>query len=385
MKTTQTMKFVGDGIELSSVQFGAQEVQKLPLPQQAWMPPAAGSRYMKAELAKGNKEIVVWTMSAATGPQPMETRTKILGRENIEVMGKVVPALACEVKTSVSPMVAKDYVNEQGESLKATLPIMPGMTMTLLAADKEIATAPVKPAELMVRLLLTPDRAIKQPRQLQRAVYELRFKDGQKVELPLTSTQTVTWAGDTARVTVDAKAARREELKSSQEYERSSMMLGSDDPEVIRLAKESLVGVANTPATEAEAMRKYVGNYIEEKSLAVGLASAGEVARLKQGDCTEHAVLLAAMLRWDGIPSRTASGIVYAEQFAGRSGVFGYHMWTQAWIDQRWVELDATLPEAFDATHVAMSVSSMNDAAVTNDLIAMSTLIGRFEIKVVEP
>ena len=45
-------------------------------------------------------------------------------------------------------------------------------------------------------------------------------------------------------------------------------------------------------------------------------------------------VLLAAMLRAAEIPSRVAVGVIYVERFAGERDVFGYHMWTQALIDQ---------------------------------------------------
>src|SRR5690606_5201760 len=99
------------------------------------------------------------------------------------------------------------------------------------------------------------------------------------------------------------------------------------------------------PAVIAEKLRRFVHSYISNKSLDVGLASASEVCRTREGDCTEHATLLAAALRFAGIPSRVVSGLIYAEEFAGRSRIFGYHMWTQALLPDdagamRWVDLD---------------------------------------------
>ena len=73
-----------------------------------------------------------------------------------------------------------------------------------------------------------------------------------------------------------------------------------------------------------------------------------------------------------------------------RSNIFGYHMWTQAWIDDtgrdggRWVDLDATLDDPpFDATHIALATGAMSDASATNDLIATAAVIGQLRIKVV--
>ena len=117
------------------------------------------------------------------------------------------------------------------------------------------------------------------------------------------------------------------------------------------------------------------------------------MARTAQGDCTEHAVLLAAVLRGAGVPARCVSGLVYADQFAGRQGVFGYHMWTQAWLDPdgagpraaQWTDFDATLPGvAYDATHITLGVSDLNQGVMDNDMAAMLPLLGNLEIEVLE-
>ena len=94
-----------------------------------------------------------------------------------------------------------------------------------------------------------------------------------------------------------------------------------------------------------------------------------EGARAAEGDCTEHATLLCAMLRADGIPARVGSGLIYADRFAGEEEIFGYHMWTQALLEidgqERWVDLDPTLPSrAFDATHIAVATSSLAAGAI---------------------
>ena len=49
----------------------------------------------------------------------------------------------------------------------------------------------------------------------------------------------------------------------------------------------------------------------EEVARLLPDATAAEVARSREGDCTEHAVLLAALARARGIPARVAMGLVY--------------------------------------------------------------------------
>ena len=74
-----------------------------------------------------------------------------------------------------------------------------------------------------------------------------------------------------------------------------------------------------------------------------------------EGDCTEHAVLLAALGRARGIATRVVDGIAYVDAYAGGKHVFVPHAWVQAYVDGRWRSFDAAL-HGFDAGHVALSV-----------------------------
>jgi len=101
-------------------------------------------------------------------------------------------------------------------------------------------------------------------------------------------------------------------------------------------------------------LEDFVRSYIRTKDLSVGYASALEVARRPEGDCTEHAVLLAALGRARGIATRVVDGVVYVDSYAGHEHVFVPHAWAQAFVDGRWRSYDAAL-HGFDAGHVALS------------------------------
>ena len=94
--------------------------------------------------------------------------------------------------------------------------------------------------------------------------------------------------------------------------------------------------------------------------------------------------MLCAMLRSQEIPARVAVGLVYAESFLQQRGVFGWHMWTQALIDGKWVDYDATLRSRYHAAHVLTSTSDLNDGALPGELGSALQLIGNLEIEVVE-
>jgi hypothetical protein len=82
-----------------------------------------------------------------------------------------------------------------------------------------------------------------------------------------------------------------------------------------------------------------VDRTIRTKSLQFGFAGVREVLDSRAGDCTEHALLLAALLRKRGIPARLAYGFLLTE-----AGFIG-HAWTEARAGSQWFWLDPSFPE----------------------------------------
>ncbi|HEX3133972.1 MAG TPA: transglutaminase domain-containing protein, partial [Planctomycetota bacterium] len=104
----------------------------------------------------------------------------------------------------------------------------------------------------------------------------------------------------------------------------------------------------------AERLRLAVRGYIVKKDLSVGDGSALDTFRSRTGDCTEHANLLAAVLRIAGIPSRVELGMVYAQDFGGWVG----HAWNSAYIDDRWVHLDSAYPGTPRSCYIKLGTTS---------------------------
>ncbi|HVZ94900.1 MAG TPA: transglutaminase-like domain-containing protein, partial [Phycisphaerales bacterium] len=137
-------------------------------------------------------------------------------------------------------------------------------------------------------------------------------------------------------------------------------------------------------------LRGFVAKYMTGAGLDVGMAGADEVCRTKKGDCTEFAVLLAAMLRAADIPSRVVCGVVYCDEFAGKKDVFGPHMWTQALVDHMgvkvWVDVDAAIgpgERAFDGGHIAFSTSALSDdVPATASFSELLPFLGKVTVEV---
>ncbi|MEM0913189.1 MAG: transglutaminase domain-containing protein [Planctomycetota bacterium] len=383
------------GAVMVSEQGGRRTERRVPgLPEGALMP-AAAQRNIAAALAEGAESIELTTADYSSGLRAVDVTMTVAGEEDVEVLGKVVPAIAWDATASAMPGAKlREYVDAEGRPLKSTVDLG-GMQLEMITADEAIATAAVDPPELMASTLITPSRPIEKPRELRRAVYELvwdRPMRGQ-IELVETAFQQVAWVDDrTARVTVDlADEPALGVLDEPESYLASSPMIDWQDVAVSRLASRG--DLPHRAAMNLLRMHRRVHEAIETADLSVGFATASEVARTRTGDCTEHALLLAAVLRANDVPSRVVTGLIYADQFLGQRGVFGYHMWTQAWADHgngegQWVDLDATLPAGdsygFDATHIALTASALSAEEGFNDLAELAVLIGGMSIRVVE-
>lgn len=127
-----------------------------------------------------------------------------------------------------------------------------------------------------------------------------------------------------------------------QRYLEPTAMAQSDNPTIQSVARE-LVGKETDSLVVAEKIIAAVYFGIDKEAGVRGSATATEVLRNGAGDCTEHAVLVVALMRAAGIPARLVDGIVVASHEDG-SGVAGYHAWAEIWLGE-WIGVDATVNE----------------------------------------
>lgn len=367
----------------------------IPLPKDEWMTPRAAERFMARKILDGEKSISVRTIDPLTGPKPITATHTLLERTTLAVIGREVPAIKWKSTTDAYPgLESTDFTDEHGNALRTETSVG-GIKLVVLRADKDLALAKVDAPELLVSTLIKPDKPIADARTLRRAVYTIESTDDKLPDLVSEGAQSFERLSEkSGRLTVDldiVAPAPQAEVEDSR-FADCSSMITCGDPKIGVLAKDALAKATlddkSAPAARAEALRAFVHKYINKKSLDVGFASAGEVARTRSGDCSEHAVLLCALLRADKIPSRVVSGIVYVDGFAGQENIFGYHMWAQALLDvdgtKRWIDVDAALSpsQPFDATHIALAPTSLSDDDTTNSLVRLAPLIGTLKIRV---
>ncbi|WP_211371820.1 transglutaminase domain-containing protein [Marilutibacter maris] len=185
--------------------------------------------------------------------------------------------------------------------------------------------------------------------------YRIAF-DGIDGDLPETGEQRVGGTDDTGHELIVCADCGREAAPTPQAlagYTRANAWIESEDPRLRRFATRNDRGdnIDRRMTRLADAVRRHLDAGIDFRHYD----SAATAWEKRSGDCTEAALLLAALARARGIPTRVASGLAYSSRFTGRSHLFSPHVWVQAWDGERWRSYDAGL-SGFDAGHIAVHV-----------------------------
>lgn len=380
--------FKDDGVHLTVQQGDRTITDVLPTPQVEWLPPQAADRYYQKRREAKAEEIAFRSMNPEGGFEVVTTTSQYVGEGKHEIDGRSIPVTIWSSETTSMPVAQTEKYSTDDVLVYWEANLAFGrMSLELSTKDEALRPAEGGVPELLVSSFVEPSRPIPNHMSARQARYRLRVKVGDMPDLPTAGAQRASRSDDvvTLLVNVDDNVPATEQELAEDDFRSSSSMVDSSDPLVQKLAQRALRGASDDPLERADRLRRFTYSHIRGKGMETAFASASETARTRTGDCSEHAVLLAALLRADGIPSRLATGLVYIEP-SPNAGVFGWHMWTQALIDGRWIDLDATLPGdvRYHAGHVLTSTSSFSDTSGTAELGTLFMLIGNLEIDVLE-
>jgi len=259
--------------------------------------------------------------------------------------------------------VARLLVDRDGRIAEATLPMF-GTGIVIKAVDRAAALQSHSPYRVFPNVIMKSPFRIPSPAALGHIRYRFGFRDGLEFEIPQTGEQRVTVEPGAA--TVDICDGCGPGLPSDQatlaDALRPTAWLQSDAARIKEIAEP----VARLPISDAAKMQMLLRKakpYLGKVDF-VGHFSALETLSRRSADCTEAAVLLAALGRAAGIPTRVANGVVYSRvKYHGVSNAFMPHSWTLAWADGKWRSFDLAL-DTFDATHVALTVGDGDERSL---------------------
>ena len=229
-----------------------------------------------------------------------------------------------------------------------------GGKLTFLRTTQEAATVAVtRPVELFNAQSIRLDREIPGIHGKGSVVY--------KVTIPRDDEATSVFATDTRQslknfdektksfeLTVNGSHGPDKKAEAQpapgKEFLGSSFFINWDNDLVKAHAAKAIAGLPATATAwdKAVAVERWVKVNMKSFEFTQAMATADNVAKNLSGDCTEYAMLSAAMCRAVGVPSRTTLGLVYAPGPGGKP-FLAYHMWFEVYAGEQWVPLDATL------------------------------------------
>jgi len=384
---------VTDGkVTITSSQFGFDRVSVHDFPEGALMTWGMHRESVRRGFKPGTRYTLKMYAPDLRLDGPVTASTVIGDRETFEHRGKRVEAIRVtqEVESPAGTMEIVSWVNNDGDVIKSVLP-MPGVgDVHVFITDQQTAMSDFVTPELFMRSAVKVDKPI-DFKKANRIKYRLRMENGVEglADIPATGMQTPNRLGDGSMELVVQRQKHvpvpgAPDPGDIREFLEGNLMINTDDPKLMKLARRA-AGEVTEPFALADRLRRFVGDYIQDKSLNIGFASASEVCRNREGDCSEHGVLLAALGRLNGLPSRVVAGLVYTPSFGGQRQLFVYHMWTQFLIDGRWYDFDAAMGESkCSPARIAFAVSSLRSVGSAELSLPLLSKMGAVKLDVLE-
>jgi Transglutaminase-like superfamily len=350
--------------------------------------PGYESRLLRDNPMKPGEKRIMKTFSPEFA-RPNTVTLQAGKRESVKLLkGKSAELLKVDVSMSIAPLIATQvFLDDKGAALVSKVNLL-GMTTYDVPKEEALAALTGAEVDLAINTLVRVPK-IERPRATKRVVYRVSVpgEDPSKL-IPAGPTQELKRIDvSTVELTVrsvlpgsDPAAPRA--APADKKFLATNEIIQSDDARVMAHAKAA-VGSETDPWKAAKLMERWVYSNLKQKNFSTLLASAAEVAKDLSGDCTEHAVLLAAMCRASKIPARVAVGLVYVDSYVSMGG----HMWTEVLIDGQWIPLDATLGQGgIAAEHIKFSDSSFSndeEIAPLSTFLPLISVLGKMKIELI--
>ncbi len=245
-----------------------------------------------------------------------------------------------------------------------------------------------RPVDIGLKTLVPLNRVIPQPYATRSAVYRITLSGDPDPATTLVSDshqEVRNLRGNTLELYVHPVRPGRStpvgEEKGPAEFLADCPYINWKDPRVRDVARAA-AGAEKDPWRKAQRLERWVKQNMRPDH-AAPMVPAAQVARDPRGDCRNYALLTAALCRAEGIPARTALGLLYVKK-EGQRPQMGFHMWTEVWVAGRWLGLDGTLGQGgVSACHVKITDHDWNDVQSLTPFLPVNRILGKVSMEVV--
>ena len=389
--TRTTGRVVGDKLQLEIATFSKTESMSLPWSSEYGGFLAVEQSLLAKPMKPGESRVV-----RALVPEFNTVATNLLtarDHEATKLLTATPDLLRIDTETTFpdtpNPIALRGsiWTDVKGEILKDRLD---AMSIESYRTTRDDALKGIAPGhfDLVLDVKVELDRPLKSPHQTKRVRYRVKLEDDDPAAVFVSGASQRVESIDphTAEVTVfalhpDYPPGNPDAADDppTDDDRRPNNLIQSDYPAIVAKARQIAADVED-PWQAAVALERSVGHVITTRGdYSQAFATAAEVIGSGRGDCTEHAVLLAALARAKGIPARVAIGLVYVQR------AFYYHMWTEVYVADRWIPLDATRARGgIDAAYLKMTHSNLSGASALASVLPVLQVIGQLQIEVLD-
>lgn len=338
--------------------------EEIDLGETAFLPVTLEAFLKEKKLKEGEK--LTFRMFDPSVKQVSDATLWYKGKEKILFKKEEVEA---DVYEYIFAGISQRIFIKEGEIIKEELPF----DMVLLKETQEEAIKlGEKPIDLLFKYAIKPEgKNLKIGAK--RVIYKLSNINIDNLDLEFANQKLLNKGDDYAVIEVikpEIKEINRLNLDDKlKEFLKPSLFMQCENPEIIDTAKKWAYGKSLTE--KARNLLNKVFNYLS-KEPSVTIPSALDVLHDKKGDCNEHSILYATLLRAIKIPSQIVVGLIYQE------GYFWYHAWTAVYLGE-WIFTDPTYAE-FPASplHIMLKLGEIEKQA------EVAPIVGRIKIEVIE-
>jgi hypothetical protein len=295
--------------------------------------------------------------------RPVEV--SVVDRERVVLNGRRWEAL--KVKTIFAGLEVLTWIGPNGERLKEEG--LMGLRLVKTTEDKARLGLRSDPEVDIVEATSIPsNKVLAEPSNLVCLKIRVEGIDAEGLDL---NTGRQRLAGSILEIALESNEPKHVHKKVQLEpYLRAGLLIQSDHPTIKALAHKIVAGVKED-GPKARRILNWVYESLDKRG-TVSVPNALDTLKAKAGDCNEHAVLFAAVLRAAGIPAKLCIGLVYTR------GRFYYHAWNEVFLGE-WITADALMGQMpADVTHIKFVEGGLDRQA------EMVRVIGRIKLTVLE-
>lgn len=321
----------------------------------------------------------------------LTVRVQVKERETVDVLGSKTSLLRVEMtpdrlgsaSQSLQPPKTVWWLNDDFVPVRRQIELDGLGTIVLTRTTREkSALTPTATVDIGARSLIALDRALPRPYDSKSVLYQVTVdneddpgsvvcQDGHQ---EIRNLQNNTFELHVHPVRRDGQG----KAQVAAEHLSASHFLDHADERVQQLARRA-VGGETDAWKKALRIERYLKNAMSNDNSAP-LVPASQIARSLRGDCRHHAFLATAMCRAEGIPARTAIGLLYVYRGGPK---LGFHTWSEVLIDGNWLGIDSTLgKQGVSAAHVKITDHTWHDTSSLTPLLPVNRVAGKLRVKV---